>query len=156
MKNPVEKIASNPVTSVAVMFFFGPDFMYGSKMWKCHFSVASHLGTQLARQPPQSSSKGNLFVWVRFGGFPNTVEEVVWVQFCCSLDWTTNMGSTGGTVVGHRPISQGRLLARTDFSRIFIFKPPAFFGGFCRRIFLLICRKKCPEKSPRKIPNKIP
>ena len=39
------------------------------------------------KQPPQSSSKGNLFVRVRFGGVPSTVEEVVRVRFCCLLSW---------------------------------------------------------------------
>ena len=42
------------------------------------FLVDSHMGTQLIRQLPQSlSSMGNLFVQVRFGGVPTTVEEVV-------------------------------------------------------------------------------
>ena len=43
------------------------------------------LGTQLTRQPPQSSSKGNLFVRVRLGGVPSTVEKVIRVRFCCLL-----------------------------------------------------------------------
>ena len=30
-RNPVEKIASNLVTSVAVMVFFGPDLGWGSR-----------------------------------------------------------------------------------------------------------------------------
>ena len=50
-----------------------------------NFSVDFQLGAQLSRQPPQSSSKGNLFVRVRFGGVPSTVEEVVRVRFCCLL-----------------------------------------------------------------------
>ena len=50
-------------------------------------SVDSQLEsfTQLRRQPAQSSSKFNLFVRVRFGGVPSTVEEVVRVRFCCLL-----------------------------------------------------------------------
>ena len=53
--------------------------VYGSKLRNCQLSVGSQteLGTQLRRQPPQSSSKGNFFVRVRFGGVPSTVEEVV-------------------------------------------------------------------------------
>ena len=44
----------------------------------------------------------------------------------------------------------------SDFSRNFIFGPPDFFRGFCRRIFSPhFCGKKCPEKSSRKIPGKI-
>ena len=62
-----------------------------------------HLGTQLTRQPPPSSCKGNLFVRVRFGGVLNTVEEVVQVRICCLLSWKTSMGNTGWTVLGHRP-----------------------------------------------------
>ena len=38
------------------------------------------LGTQLTRQPPQGSSKGDLFVRVRFGGLLSTVEKVVRVR----------------------------------------------------------------------------
>ena len=52
---------------------------------KANVLVPSHLGTQLTRQPPQSSSKGSFFVRVRFGGVPSTVEEVVRVRFCCLL-----------------------------------------------------------------------
>ena len=40
------------------------------------------MGTQLTRQPSQSSSQGNFFVRVRFGGVPSTVEKVVRVRFC--------------------------------------------------------------------------
>ena len=40
------------------------------------FSVDSHLGTRLTRQPPQSSSKGNLCVRVQLGKVPSTVEKV--------------------------------------------------------------------------------
>ena len=39
---------------------------------------------ELTKQLPQSSSKGNFFVRVRFGGVPSTVEEVVRVRFCLS------------------------------------------------------------------------
>ena len=77
--------------------------VYGSQRWKSQFSVGSQLRTQLRKQPPQSSSKGNFFVRVRFQGVPSTVEEVVRVRFCCLLCWKTNMGNTGRTVLGHRP-----------------------------------------------------
>ena len=40
-------------------------FVYGSKLWKFQFSVDSQLRTQLTKQPPRSSSKGNFFVRVR-------------------------------------------------------------------------------------------
>ena len=61
-------------------------FVYGSNRWKSQFSVDSQLlRTQPTKQPPQSSSKGNLFVRVRFGGVPSTVEEVVRVRLCCSV-----------------------------------------------------------------------
>ena len=47
-------------------------------------------------------------------------------------------------------------LARTDFSRIFLFHPPDFLRGFCRQIFAPhFCEKKRLEKSSRKIPGKI-
>ena len=46
-------------------------------------SVDSRLRAQLTKQPPQSSSKGNFFVRVRFGRVPSTVEEVLRVRFCC-------------------------------------------------------------------------
>ena len=77
--------------------------VYGSKLWKCQFSVGSQLGTQLRSKPPQSSSEGTFFVRIRFGGVPSTVEEVVRVRFCCLLSWKTNTGNTGRTVLGHRP-----------------------------------------------------
>ena len=77
--------------------------VYGSKWWKSQYSVDSQLRTQLTMQPPQSSSKGNFIVRVRFGGVPSTVEEVVRVRFCCLLSWKTNTGNTGRTVLGHRP-----------------------------------------------------
>ena len=49
----------------------------------------------------------------------------------------------------------GPVLGRTDFSRIFIFGPPDFFRGFCRRIFSpQFCGKKCPENPPGKSPAK--
>ena len=54
-------------------------------------------------KPPQSSSKGNFFVRVRFGEVSSTVEEVVRVRFCCLLSWKTKTGNTGRTVLGHRP-----------------------------------------------------
>ena len=60
-------------------------FVYASERRKSHFSVDSKLRTQLTKQPPQSSSKGNFFVRVWFGGVPSTVEEVVRVRFCCLL-----------------------------------------------------------------------
>ena len=78
-------------------------FVYGSKRWKPQLSVDSQLRTQLTKQPPQSSSKENFFVRVRFGGVPSTVEEVVRVRLCCLLSWKTNTGNTGRTVLGHRP-----------------------------------------------------
>ena len=62
----------------------------------------SHLGNQLTRKP-QTSSKGKLFVRVRFGGVPSIVEKGVRVQFCCSPRWKTNMGNTGGSVLGYCP-----------------------------------------------------
>ena len=79
-------------------------FGYGSKRWKSQISMDSQLRTQRRKQPPQSFSKGNFFVRVRFGGVPSTVEEVVRVRFCCLLSWKTNTGNTGRTVLGHRPI----------------------------------------------------
>ena len=39
------------------------------------------FGNQLTRKLLQGSSNGNLFVRVRFGGFPSTFEEVVRVRF---------------------------------------------------------------------------
>ena len=42
----------------------------------------SNLGTQLTRQLPQSFSKGDFFIRVRFGGVLSTVEEAVRVRFC--------------------------------------------------------------------------
>ena len=42
----------------------------------------SQLRAQLRKQPPQSSSKGNFFVRVRFGGVPSTVEGCSF--FACS------------------------------------------------------------------------
>ena len=44
-------------------------FVYSSKRWKPQFSVDSQLRTQLTKRLPRSSSKGNFFVRVRFGGF---------------------------------------------------------------------------------------
>ena len=82
-------------------------FVYGSQLRKCQFSVDSYLKTQRTRQPPQSSSKRNLFVRVRFGGVPSTVEEVVQVRFCCLLGWKTNTVNTGWTALGHRPKKGG-------------------------------------------------
>ena len=52
-----------------------------------------------------SSSNGNLFVPVRFGGVPITVEEVGLARFCCLLSWK-NTGNTGRAALGHHPISQ--------------------------------------------------
>ena len=77
--------------------------VYSSKWWKSQFSVDSQLRTQLTKQPPQSSSKGNFFVRVLFGGLPSTVEEVVRVRFCCLPSWETNTRNTSQTVLGHRP-----------------------------------------------------
>ena len=48
------------------------------------FLVDSQLRTQLRKQPPQSSSQGNCFIRVRFGGVPSTV-EVIRLWFCCLL-----------------------------------------------------------------------
>ena len=56
---------------------------------------------------PQSSSKGNLFVRVRFGEAPSTVEDVDRVRCCCLLSWKTNTGNAGRTVLGHRPVRKG-------------------------------------------------
>ena len=78
-------------------------FGYGSKRWTSQFFVDSQLRTQRRKQPHQSSSKGNFFARVRFGGVLSTVEEVVRVPFCCLLSWKTNTGNTGRTVLGHRP-----------------------------------------------------
>ena len=48
------------------------------------------------------------------------------------------------------------VFGRTDFSRIFIFRPPDFFADFVAGFFLLIfAGKKWPKKSSRKIPGKI-
>ena len=76
-------------------------FVYGSKRWKPQFWVDSQLRTQLTKQPPQSSIKGNFYVRVRFRGVSSTVEEVVRVRFRCLLSWKTNRGNTGRTVLGH-------------------------------------------------------
>ena len=46
----------------------------------CQVLVDSDLGTQPIRRPPQSSFDGNLFIRIRFGGVPSTVEEVVRVR----------------------------------------------------------------------------
>ena len=67
---------------------------------------------KLTKPLPQSSSKGIFFVRVRFGGVPSTVEEVVWVRFCCLPSWKTNMGNTGRTVLGHRPIPSNTRILR--------------------------------------------
>ena len=51
------------------------------------YSVNGHFNRNqsLTKQPPQSSSKGSVFVRIRFGGVPSAVEEVVRVRFCCLL-----------------------------------------------------------------------
>ena len=47
-------------------------------------------------------------------------------------------------------LTLGSVFGRTDFPRIFIFGPPDFFLGFCRRIGSHFCWKKC-NKNPRHI-----
>ena len=73
----------------------------GAQVTKSQFSVDFQLRTLQTKQPPQSSSKRNFFVRVRFGGVPSTVEKVVRVLFCCLFSWKTNAGNTGRTVPLH-------------------------------------------------------
>ena len=56
----------------------------------CPFRVCPLFGPlqRLTRQPPQRSSRGNLFVRVRLGGVLSAVEEVVRVRFCRLLTLT--------------------------------------------------------------------
>ena len=60
-------------------------------------SVDSNLGTQLTRQPHQSSSKGNLFVRVLFRRVPSTVEKVFRVRLCYLAERPTRTENTGRT-----------------------------------------------------------
>ena len=73
----------------------------------CHAVSLWYLACpqQLTMQLPKSSSKGNLFVRVRLGGVPSTVEEVVRVWLLCLLSWKTNTGSTGRTVLSPPALS---------------------------------------------------
>ena len=51
---------------------------------------------------------------------------------------------------------KGRFLAER-FSRIFLFEPPDFFRGWCRRMFSPhVCGKELPEKPSMKIPRQNP
>ena len=127
--------------------------VYGSQLWKSQFSVDSQLRTQLTKQPPQSSYKGNFFVRIRFGGVPSTVEKAVRVRFCCSLTWKTNTGNTGGTVLGQRPNvrqlpwSDDHLWWCNDWQwhRVFLHVSPLSPAWSC--LCLLACFHDCEDLS---------
>ena len=63
-------------------------FTYGSKLRKCHFEVDSYLGTPtskaIASKLFQDKSLSTLSEY-HSEGVLSTVEEVVWVHFCCFL-----------------------------------------------------------------------
>ena len=92
------------------------------------FFVDSHLGTQLTRQPPRSSSKGNLFVRVRFGGVPSTVEEVVpYGSVACLIErptWDTYADQYLDTVLKQSPRSCYKALSSRDEATVSLVGPP--------------------------------
>ena len=114
----------------------------------------SQLRTRLTKQLPQSSSKGNFFVRVWFGGVLSKVGRLSeWL--CFLLNWKTNMGNTDRTVLGH--LERERDKQRNIYIYIYIHTwlwghlPPQMLPFLS--FFPLFYSKKWPKRDVANLPR---